>query len=62
MRGFDRDLIRGEHYGQPVPNAGEWLGSTPAGCEVWRGSPAENESPTLDRDLPKSALDGETIM
>ena len=25
-------------------------------------APAENESPTLDRDLPKSALDGETIM
>src|SRR5262249_32634325 len=43
----------------PVPNAGQWLGSTPAGCEVCRGSPAENESPTLDRDLPKSALDGE---
>src|SRR5262245_25225237 len=40
----------------PVPNAGQWLGSTPAGCEVCRGSPAENESPTLDRDLPKSAL------
>src|SRR5262245_2236627 len=46
----------------PVPNAGQWLGSTPAVCEVCRGSPAENESPTLDRDLPKSALDGETIM
>src|SRR5262249_23906097 len=29
----------------PVPNAGQWLGSTPAGCEVCRGSPAENESP-----------------
>src|SRR5204863_2008666 len=40
----------------PVPNTGQWLGSTPAGCEVCRGSPAGNESPTLDRDLPKSAL------
>src|SRR5262249_55573184 len=44
----------------PVPNAGQWLGSTPAGCEVCRGSPAENESATLDRDLPKSALDVQT--
>src|SRR5215831_9895590 len=48
-------------WSSPVPNAGQWLGSTPAGCEVCRGSPAENESPTLDRDLPKSALDGETM-
>src|SRR5215475_11639126 len=40
----------------PVPNAGQWLGSTPAGCEVCRGSPAENESPTLDRDLLNQPL------
>src|SRR6185312_3496743 len=24
--------------GSPVPNAGQWLGSTPAGCEVCRES------------------------
>src|SRR5262245_47757572 len=50
-------------WSSPRPRMrGQWLGSTPAGCEVCRGSPAENESPTLDRDLPKLALDGETIM
>jgi hypothetical protein len=25
-------------WSSPVPNAGQWLGSTPAGCEVCRGS------------------------
>jgi hypothetical protein len=37
------------------------LGSTPAGCEVCREA-CSDESPALDRSLPKSALDGETIM
>src|SRR6516162_7057169 len=38
-------------WSSPRPNAGQWLGSAPAGCEVCRGSPADNENPTLDRDL-----------
>ena len=25
-------------WSSPVPNAGQWLGSTPAGCEVLQGS------------------------
>ncbi len=45
----------------PVPNAGQWLGSTPAGCEVFREA-CRNESSALDHGLPTSALDGDTIM
>ena len=45
----------------PVPNAGQWLGSTPAGCEVCREA-CRNESSALDHGLLTSALDGDTIM
>ena len=45
----------------PFPNAGQWLGSTPAGCEVCREA-CRNESSALDHGLPTSALDGDAIM
>ena len=45
----------------PFPNAGKWLGSTPAGCEVCREA-CRNESSALDHGLPTSALDGDAIM
>ena len=45
----------------PFPNAGKWLGSTPAGCEVCREA-CRIESSALDHDPPTFALDGDTIM
>src|SRR4029077_4661357 len=45
----------------PFPNAGKWLGSTPAGCEVCREA-CRNESSALDHGLSTSALDGDAIM
>ena len=45
-------------WSSPFPK-GQWLGSTPAGCEVC-GEACRNESSALDYGLPSSALDGDT--
>ena len=39
----------------PFPNAGQWLGSTPAGCEVCREA-CRNESSALDTICPHQLL------
>jgi hypothetical protein len=39
----------------PFPNAGKWLGSTPAGCEV-AGKPAEMGAPPWITDCPPQLL------
>ena len=39
-------------WSSPVPNAGQWLGSIPAGCEVCRESPAETRAPPWTKTEP----------
>jgi hypothetical protein len=40
----------------PFPNAGQWLGSTPAGCEVCRAKPAETRAPPWITVFPHQLL------
>ena len=43
-------------WSSPVPNAGQWLGSIPAGCEVCRGKPAEVRAPPWIAVCPNQYL------